>query len=140
MKKTLAESDKIAGTRFTWHQALRQGIGGPETIPTEEQRENIIRQAKALEPIALLLGGITVTSWLRTKEHNAKIGGALNSVHLTGLATDFVPQKCSPEEARQLIKKAGVYPGRTELDSPTWCHYDLSSNRDFYGRPKKTNS
>lgn len=121
----------IEGTVFTWRQALTQGSTGIIAIPTKEQYENICRQAHSLQPVFHLLGGFTVTSWLRTPEHNKSIGGAPSSMHLTGLATDFVPAHCTPDEARAKIKQSGVYPGRTELNAKTWCHYDLKNNKDF---------
>lgn len=127
----------IEGTPFTWRMALQQGISGPIFMPTAQQMENIIRQAHALQSVYYCIGGFNVTSWLRSPEHNKAVGGAPHSVHLTGLATDFVPMHLTPDEARAKIKQAAVYPGRTELDATTWCHYDLSSNKDFYGRPQK---
>ncbi len=128
--------EHIEGTPFTWRQALVQGSTGAVAVPAPTVHENIIRQARALLEIYRLLGGFTITSWLRTPDHNKAVGGSPHSIHLTGLATDFVPLHCTVDEARAKIKKTGVYPGRTELDSTTWCHYDLSSNKDFYGKPK----
>ena len=32
----------------------------------------------------------SVTSWIRSKEHNAKVGGVSDSRHLFGLAVDIV--------------------------------------------------
>lgn len=126
----------IEGTPFTWRQALIQGNTGVLAIPLSQHHDNIIRQAVALVPVYYLLGGFTITSWLRTEEHNKAIGGSIHSAHLVGLATDFVPTKMTPDEARAKIKAAGVYPGRTELDAKTWCHYDLMPGSDFYARPK----
>lgn len=127
--------EKIEGTPFTWRQALIQGKTGIIAIPTTQQHDNVVRQAVALHPVYRLLGGFTITSWLRTPEHNKAIGGASASSHLLGFATDFVPLHCSPDEARAKIKQAGIYPGRTEIDAKTWVHLDLKNGVDFYARP-----
>lgn len=130
--------EKIEGTPFTWRQALTQGKTGVIAIPTEQQYANIVRQANALDPVFRFLGGFTVTSWLRTPEHNKKVGGAPQSMHLTGLATDFVVKGMTADKARAKIRKAGLYSnGRFELDAATWIHADLKNNKDFYVRPPK---
>ncbi len=126
----------IPGTMFTWRQCLTQGNTGVVVTPTPEQKNNIIKQANALVPVYSLLGGFVITSFLRSIQHNSDVGGSPKSAHLLGLATDFVPSHCTPEQARQMIRVSGVYPGRTELDSTTWNHYDLTGTKDFYGRPK----
>lgn len=119
--------DFIEGTPFTWRQALTQGSTGVIAIPTGIQHDNIIHQANALTSVYHLLGGFTVTSWLRTEAHNKAVGGAPKSVHLIGLATDFIPSHMTPEEARVKIRASGVYPGRGEEGTLTWVHLDLSS-------------
>ncbi len=136
MNGTESLDDLIEGSMFTWRQALTQGATGIVVKPSKEQRLAIIKQAHALVPVFNLLGGFVITSWLRSVQHNTAIGGAPKSAHLLGLATDFVPSHCTPEVARQKIKAAGIYPGRTELDALTWCHYDLTGTKDFYARPK----
>lgn len=120
---------------WTWRQALVQGNTGIVVIPTNTQHDNIAKQAHALMPVFRLLGGFNITSWLRSPEHNKIIGGAPNSMHLTGLATDFVHKSLTPDQCRAKIKASGIYPGRTELDATTWCHYDLKNGVDFYARP-----
>lgn len=37
-----------------------------------------------------ILFPLSVTSWLRSRKHNAQVGGAANSQHLSGLAMDIV--------------------------------------------------
>lgn len=125
---------KIEGTPFSWRQALTQGKTGKIAIPTPAQHDAIVKQANALSSVYYLLGGFVVTSWLRTPEHNTAVGGASASRHLFGDATDFIPLHITPTEARIKIKQSGVYPGRTELDATTWCHYDLKNGVDFYAR------
>lgn len=37
-----------------------------------------------------ILFPLSVTSWLRSRKHNAQVGGVANSQHLTGEAVDIV--------------------------------------------------
>jgi Peptidase M15 len=124
--------DKIANTRFTWRQALTQGNTGQYAIPTVEQENMIIKQAKLLEGIWTVIGPFRITSWLRTEEHNRSIGGAPHSVHLVGAATDLIPLKVSVADAKKMVKERNAYPGGTELNSTTWCHYDYIHTQDFF--------
>lgn len=130
-QKKLNLDSKIGQTQFLWKQALTQGKTGVVAEPTPEQISNIEKQAAALQPLFDLIGGFQVTSWLRTPEHNKAIGGAPKSMHLTGLATDIIPTHMSVEEARKAIKDSKLYPGRNELGTTTWLHYDLKNNKDF---------
>jgi hypothetical protein len=123
---------KISDTPFTWRQALQQGYQGGYAVPTPEQMDNITKQAKALMAVYNHIGGFTVTSWLRTPEHNARVGGAPHSAHLTGLATDFIPKLIDAETAKSEIKILGIYPGGMELDSKGWVHLDLVHKTHFY--------
>lgn len=128
-KEPLDES--IEGTPFKWSDALKQGSTGVIAIPTNIQHDNIVKQAHALMAVYRLLGGFTITSWLRTIEHNKSVGGATNSTHLQGLATDFVPTHMTVEEAKAKIKATGVYPGGGEENSTSWLHLDLVHKKWF---------
>lgn len=50
--------------------------------------------------------GMTVTSWWRTEEHNAEVGGAKLSKHLFGLAYDVVP---ATQENLEILKGLGMF-------------------------------
>lgn len=121
----------IGQTSFTWRQALWQSKLEIYAFPTPEIQANIMRQAVELDKIYNLVGGFMITSWLRSEEQNRLVGGAPGSMHLTGLATDFVPTRMNPERARRAIRASGLYPGRMELNTPTWVHLDLKNNIDF---------
>ncbi len=128
MEKSESLDEFIEGSPFTWRQSLTQGNTGVVAVPTPIQFTNIVRQAVALQPVYRLLGGFRITSWLRTPSHNTHVGGSPSSQHLLGLATDFVPLHCTPDEARAKIKTAGIYPGRGEEGTTTWVHLDLKNN------------
>jgi len=123
--------DSIGGTRFTWREALAQGNTGKFAIPTVEQENMIIAQAKALEPVWNLVGPFRITSWLRSIEHNASVGGAPHSAHLLGAATDFITVNMTVEEAKKLIFKSNVYPGGGEINTHGWVHIDLIHKKWF---------
>jgi hypothetical protein len=127
----------IEGTPFKWEEAIKQGSTGEIVIPTPTQHDNIIKQAHALLPVYNMLGGFTITSWLRSESHNKAIGGAPKSAHLLGLATDFVPTHCGIEEAKKKIQAVGLYPGGGEIDTTTWIHLDLVHKQWFYAKAPK---
>lgn len=126
-----ALEEQIEGTPFRWKDALKQGSTGIIAIPTAQQHDNIVRQAVALHSVYNLLGGFTITSWLRTVDHNKAVGGSPGSIHLQGLATDFVPLHMTVAEAKAKIKATGIYPGGSEINSTNWIHLDLVHKKDF---------
>lgn len=104
---------------------------GEYAIPDQRQLDNIKRQAEALKKVYDAIGGFNITSWLRTPSYNKLIGGAKKSAHLTGLATDFVPNHMDVEQAKKIIQDQGIYSGGGEINSTTWIHLDLVHKRWF---------
>jgi uncharacterized protein YcbK (DUF882 family) len=75
---------------------------------------------------------IRVTSGFRSKEHNKKIGGALNSFHVLGMAADIQVAKVKPEEVAKaielLIKEGKMKEGGLGIYR-TWVHYDFRGTK-----------
>jgi uncharacterized protein YcbK (DUF882 family) len=95
--------------------------------------QNAFNQSFTMEMVRNALDcPLHVNSWYRTKEHNAAIGGAPNSYHLFGLATDFIPESekwvgvSGLESARQWLNKQNFMKTRGMEDFPgmTWIHID----------------
>ena len=130
-------SVKIPGSQyFTWHEALWLPSDRRHANATEVSStiiKNIIKQAQALDKVRAYFGQpISVHCWLRPPEYNAKIGGAKNSAHLRGMATDFHMSVYTAQQVRQvLVHDKSLYPGAGELDV-SWVHLDLEHQQWFW--------
>ena len=75
---------------------------------------------------------ITITSGYRSKEHNLKIGGALDSYHVRGMAADIQVVGMKPlevdEAIEQLIKEGKMLEGGIGVYK-SWLHYDIRNKR-----------
>jgi len=105
-----APGDKDIGIYDIAHDAMFAGVVGgitglrsgraPADIPVLKEHQTFLQQT---------FPGIQITSGLRSAEHNAAIGGALNSMHLSGEATDFVlPKGVTADQAEAAIKAKGL--------------------------------
>jgi hypothetical protein len=85
---------------------------------------------------------MTVTSWYRTPEYNAKVGGAKDSMHLKALAIDFQTprhnkaKRFTPAQWQNIIRKwreiclsMGIKGGSVEI-APSWVHLDVRERKD----------
>ena len=94
---------------------------------------NVIELAESLEVLrAHFNAPITINSAWRTATYNRKVGGAVNSQHLSGKASDVVVSGVPPEEVANaiefliecgLMKEGGV--GRYD----TFTHYDIRGTK-----------
>jgi hypothetical protein len=83
------ENPIYEGSNFTWAEATKNG----QRIPESKQIvDNILKQARELDKFRKWLGNkpMVVTSWYRDPRTNKSVGGASNSSHLTGSATDVL--------------------------------------------------
>jgi uncharacterized protein YcbK (DUF882 family) len=90
--------------------------------------ENLKVLAVQLQALRDQLGkSITITSGYRSKEHNLKIGGALDSYHVRGMAADIQVVGMKPKEVYETIEKL-IAEGKMLEGGlgqyKSWCHYD----------------
>jgi len=94
---------------------------------------NVIELAESLEVLrAHFNAPVTINSAWRTATYNRRVGGAVNSQHLSGKASDVVVSGVPPEEVANaiefliecgLMKEGGV--GRYD----TFTHYDIRGTK-----------
>jgi len=113
--------------------SLNEFASADGTAPTNQVLKNLTELAKNLEVIRKHLGHpIRITSGFRSKEHNAKIGGSLNSYHVLGMAADIQVAKMKPENVAKaielLIKDGKMKEGGLGIYK-TWIHYDIRGTK-----------
>lgn len=109
--------------------SLKEFASADGKEPSAEVLRNLTELAKNLEVLRThLKTPITVTSGYRSKEHNAKIGGALKSFHVLGMAADIQVKGMKPEQVAKaielLIKDGKMQEGGVGIYR-TWVHYDF---------------
>jgi uncharacterized protein YcbK (DUF882 family) len=129
----------IPGSQMTWHQALYLPSWGRHAKPSDVTNtsmdtvlSNIEKQAAALQKVSDHFGkSIHVHCWLRPPAYNKQIGGAGNSAHLRGTATDFHMDGITAEGVRKELKaNPKIYPGTGE-NNVSWVHIDLEHHAWF---------
>lgn len=71
---------------------------------------------------------VVITSGHRCAKHNANVGGAKNSMHLTGKAADIKVTGIGPMEVRAYL--CNKYPDKYGIGAyPTFTHIDVRDNK-----------
>jgi uncharacterized protein YcbK (DUF882 family) len=70
---------------------------------------------------------ITITSGYRSPEHNVKIGGSKNSLHLEGRAFDIQVKDIKPIQIAQYCEQICKIDGIIVYKN--WCHIDSRTKR-----------
>jgi zinc D-Ala-D-Ala carboxypeptidase len=111
-------------------------------VPSEDEKNNILKQAAKMDLIREFLGTpIKIHSWIRPilnnpssehhgQDYNAFVKGAKNSAHKIGLATDWdAGEKCIDTINKILFaKKLEEFNLRMENNGPdpSWIHIDCA--------------
>jgi len=95
-------------------------------------KKNIIELAENLQVIRDVVGKLNLTNAYRCKEHNADVGGAINSQHLKGKAADVKSKEYDVLEVSKiiegLIKSEKIEQGGIGIYN-TFTHYDIRGVR-----------
>ncbi len=114
---------------FTWQEAMCRG-GSP--VPNELQND-VRYQAALMRKLRLFFDApITINSWYRTPEYNAKVAGKPNSIHLKGLACDFTVKGYKPAQVAAAIEgltRCGTLPEGGLGLYKTFVHWDSRGTR-----------
>jgi uncharacterized protein YcbK (DUF882 family) len=128
----LKEINVKTDIQLTKHFHLNEFLHpGCEKIINVPLIENLRKLANRLEEARKLLGNrpITITSGLRTPEHNREVGGASKSEHLYGKAADIVVPGLKASEVQRILKDweggLGSY--------SSWTHVDTGAKRRWNG-------
>lgn len=110
MKQKLSE-------HFYWHE-FKCPCGKCESKPEDIAKDLLIN----LEDLRTIIDEpIVVTSGLRCKEYNQKVGGSPKSKHLSGLAADISVKHLTPVQIAYAawlcgFRRIGVYPCHVHID------------------------
>lgn len=116
-------------TNFKWSEFASRGTPVPANL-----RENVKRLCKNLEVLRESLGGkaIGINSGYRSESHNKSVGGATNSQHMYGTASDIRVTDYTPtqvyDKILELIKDKKMEDGGLGKYN-TFTHYDVRGSR-----------
>lgn len=102
--------------------------------PSQAVRNNLKTLADNLEKIREFLGHpLRISSGFRCMELNRKIGGSVNSAHMSGLAADFTCAKFGkPIDVVKALFKSGIKVDQV-IEEGTWVHvsFDPKMRQQF---------
>jgi len=123
-------SDLNITPHFTWGEATKN----MSRVPTDPKVMSYIKIAATyLEALRLRYDlPFIVQSWYRDPQTNKSVGGAPNSLHLTGLAIDF---HIKGYDMEKFYNENSNHPGGLGYypSSGHWCHIDF---RNVIGKRK----
>lgn len=107
--------------QLTANFRLSEFLHGETMLPPDWILENLHRLANRLQVIRDLLGKpIIINSGYRSPTHNKRVGGALHSQHLSGMAVDIVIPGMAAAEVQKFLRHwsggMGLYEHYTHLD------------------------
>ncbi len=113
--------ENLRKQRLTPNFMLSEFLHANDPIPTTWVVENLTRLAHRLQVVRDLLGKpILINSGYRTEAHNKAVGGAPQSLHLSGLAADIVIPGMAAAEVQKFLRNwsggLGMYAHYTHID------------------------
>ena len=109
-------------------------------IMPEFVKKNVQELAENLQVIRDAYGKIDLTNSYRCKDHNADVGGSVNSQHLKGKAADIKSKQFSPSEIAtitdDLMKNESFTLGGVGIYN-TFTHVDIRGTRARWSKTTK---
>lgn len=107
--------------RLTPHFLLSEFLHADDPMPPPWILDNLYRLANRLQVIRDLLGKpVIINSGYRSRAHNRQVGGAPNSLHLSGMAADIVVPGMPAGEVQAFLQGwssgMGMYQHFTHVD------------------------
>ena len=103
-------------------------------------KKNVIELAENLQVLRDAVGKLHLTNAYRCKDHNADVGGAVNSQHLKGKAADVKSSTMSPSEIAvivdDLMKSEKFKLGGVGIYN-TFTHVDIRGSRARWSKTIK---
>ena len=109
-------------------------------VMPEFVKKNVQELAENLQVIRDAYGKIDLTNSYRCKDHNADVGGSVNSQHLKGKAADIKSKQFSPSEIAtitdDLMKNESFTLGGVGIYN-TFTHVDIRGTRARWSKTTK---
>ena len=103
-------------------------------------KKNVIELADNLQVLRDVVGRLDPTNGYRCKDHNADVGGSVNSQHLKGKAADIKSKTLSPSEIAtitdDLMKNESFTLGGVGIYN-TFTHVDIRGTRARWSKTTK---
>lgn len=103
-----------------------------DNTPNEKETANLIRLARFLEKLKVLLGGkpIMVNSAYRSKRVNDAVGSSDKSQHRLGCAADIRVPGMTPDEVVKAIKASNLEYDQLIREFNSWTHVSIPNVAD----------
>lgn len=102
-------------------------------MPDIKSLDNILNLiVYCLQPIRdVIAKPMIISSGYRSKALNKKVGGSVNSQHLSGQAVDFTVKNMKPDEIINIIKKNNIEFDQLINEYDRWVHvsFNIEKNR-----------
>ena len=102
-------------------------------MPDIKSLDNILNLIVCcLQPIRdVIAKPMIISSGYRSKALNKKVGGSVNSQHLSGQAVDFTVKNMKPDEIINIIKKNNIEFDQLINEYDKWVHvsFNMGKNR-----------
>ena len=101
-------------------------------MPDIKSLDNILNLIVCcLQPIRdVIAKPMIISSGYRSKALNKKVGGSVNSQHLSGQAVDFTVKNMKPDEIINIIKKNNIEFDQLINEYDKWVHVSFNSGKN----------